>query len=103
MPGILPVCLLQVTPEHEDRKEEEQLQSHIDQYWSQVQHTQTDAYHTVIERIPDPLPKCSGREELVVLSELIQLWIPVEHSGRHELVEDTDDERGKDGEENVVE
>lgn len=57
----------------------------------------------MVERIADPLPKCHGREEAVRLSKLIELRVSVQHSGRDELVKDTDDEWRKDSEHDVVE
>ena len=42
-------------------------------------------------------------EESALLAELVELGIAVEKAGRDELVEDAHDERGKDGEEDIVE
>jgi len=56
----------------------------------------------VVEGIPDPVEEGDRREEVILLSKLIHLWIPIQHSSRDELVEDSDDKRGKDGEEDVV-
>ncbi len=49
----------------------------------------------MIEGVADPVEEVDRGEEVVLLAEMVQLGIPVEHSGRNELVEDTDDERGR--------
>jgi hypothetical protein len=65
--------------------------------------TDVETHQTVIERVDDPEPECLGREEVVLLAELVQLGVPIEHSCADELVEDSDDERGQEGEDDVVE
>jgi hypothetical protein len=60
-------------------------------------------YSTVVESVPNPLPECHRGKETVRLPELIQLRVSIEHSCRDELVENTDDERRKNGEDDVVE
>jgi hypothetical protein len=57
----------------------------------------------MVKRIADPLPESHRREEAVRLSQLIELGIPIQHSGRNKLIKDTDDQWGEDGENNVVE
>ena len=42
-------------------------------------------------------------EEDAFLAELVELGVAIEQAGRDELVEDAQDERGEDGEEDVVE
>ena len=54
------------------------------------------------EGIPDPVKEADRRKEVVLLTESVQLGIPVEHARRDELVKDTDDERREDGEDDVV-
>jgi hypothetical protein len=60
-------------------------------------------YSTVVESVPNPLPECHRGKETVRLSKLIQLRVSIEHSCRDELVENTDDQRRKNGEDDVVE
>ena len=59
-------------------------------------------HDTVVEGIADPVEERHGREEVVLLPELVQLRVSVEHSGRDELVEDTDNEGWEDREDDVV-
>jgi hypothetical protein len=56
----------------------------------------------MIQRVPDPQPKRRLGEKHVLLSERIQLRIPIQHPRRHELVKDPDHERWEDGEDDVV-
>lgn len=57
----------------------------------------------MIKRIGDPKPeRCAGEED-VLLAEHIELGIPIQDSGRNELVENSDNERRKDSEQNIVE
>lgn len=60
-------------------------------------------YGTMVESVADPLPECHRGKETVGLSELIQLGVPIEHPRGDELVENTDDQRRKDSEDNIVE
>lgn len=60
-----------------------------DKTWQDAQ----GAYDAVIERVCDPRPELRAREERVLLAQHVQLRVPVEDAGGHELVEDTDDER----------
>lgn len=62
-----------------------------------------ETHQTVVERVDDPKPECLGREEVVLLAELVQLGVSIEHSCADELVKDSDDERGQEGEDDVVE
>jgi hypothetical protein len=59
-------------------------------------------YNTMEQRISKPHPKCGLREESVFLSERVQLRVSIQYPGRDKLVEDTDDEWRKHGEDNVV-
>lgn len=59
-------------------------------------------HHTVIEGIADPVEERDWRKEVVLLTELIQLGITVEHARRNKLVEDTDDEGREDGKDDIV-
>jgi hypothetical protein len=68
--------------------------------WEQVTCVQT--HDTVIERVADPLPKGRSRKEGVALTEFVQLRIPIQHPGRDELIEYTDDKRWKNGEKDIV-
>jgi hypothetical protein len=52
--------------------------------------------------VRDPHPERGLGEEDVPLPEHVQLRVAVEDAGRHELVEDADDEWGQDREYNVV-
>ena len=56
----------------------------------------------MIEGIPDPIEERDRREEVVLLSELVQLRISIQRASRDELIEDTDDERGKNSEDDVI-
>ena len=57
----------------------------------------------MIESVADPLPECHWREETVGLSKLIQLGVTIEHPCGDKLIENTDYQRRKDSEDNVVE
>lgn len=56
----------------------------------------------VVERIDDPVCKNPDLEELVLLSNRVELRITVEESRRDELVQDTDDQGWENSVENVV-
>jgi hypothetical protein len=56
----------------------------------------------VVEGIPDPVKESNRRKEVILLAEAIQLRIPVEHARRNKLVENTNDERGQDGKDDIV-
>ena len=56
----------------------------------------------MVESIADPIEEGVGREEVILLSELIKLGIPVEHTCRDVLIENPDDQRREDGENDVV-
>lgn len=60
-------------------------------------------HETMIKCIGDPLPKRRWCEKAVGLTQTVELWVSVEHSGRNELVKDADDEWRKHGEDDVVE
>ena len=62
-----------------------------------------ETYHAVIEGIADPVEERDRGEKVILLSQLIQLRIPIEHSRRDELVEDTNDEWRENGEDHIVE
>lgn len=64
--------------------------------------TEGEENYRVIESICDPLPECRFGEENILLAEYIKLRISVKDASRDELVKDADDERRKDGEDNVV-
>lgn len=55
------------------------------------------------QRVHHPLPERCPSEEEIFLTENVQLGVPIENTRGDELVEDADDERGQDGEEDVVE
>ena len=57
----------------------------------------------VVEAVEDPGEERVHFEKDTLLAELIELRVAVEEAGRDELIEDAEDEGGKDGEENVVE
>jgi len=59
-------------------------------------------YHTVIERVSDPIEKGDRREEVILLAKLIELGIPVKHASRDELIEDSNDEGRENSEDDVV-
>ena len=56
----------------------------------------------MIQRVPDPQPKRRLGEKHILLSERIQLRIPIQHPRRHELVKHPDHERWEDGEDDIV-
>ncbi len=56
----------------------------------------------VIEAVENPGEKGVHLEEDTFLAELVELGVAVEEAGGDELVEDAHDERGKDGEKDVV-
>jgi len=47
--------------------------------------------------------RSKATHKLVLLAELVQLRVPVEHARADELVEDAEDDRREDGEDDVVE
>ena len=53
-------------------------------------------------RIRNSQPDLRAREGRIALAEHVELGVAIEDAGRYELVEDTDDERGKEGEEDVA-
>lgn len=57
----------------------------------------------MVERICNPEPECSLREEFVFLTQDIELRITVQKSGRDELIENTDDEGRQYSKDNIVE
>ena len=57
----------------------------------------------MVEAIEDPGEKGVHFEEDTLLAELVELRVAVEKASGDELVEDAEDEGGKDGEEDVVE
>jgi hypothetical protein len=60
-------------------------------------------HNAVVDCIRNPVEEPDGRKEVILLSELVQLWIPVEHPSGDELVKDADDERREDGKDDVEE
>lgn len=56
----------------------------------------------MIQSVADPQPERGSGEEGVLLTEHIELGIPVQNTSRDELVEDADDEGRKNGENDVV-
>ena len=57
----------------------------------------------VVEAVGNPGNEGVHAEEDAALAKLVELWVAVEEAGGDELVIDAHDERGKDGEEDVVE
>jgi hypothetical protein len=56
----------------------------------------------MVQCVNDPEPESGLCEERVLLTQDIELRVPIQDPGRDELIEDTDDERREDGENNVV-
>lgn len=56
----------------------------------------------MVESIRDPLPECRLRKECVLLTEYIELRIPVQDARGNELVENPDDQRWEYSEEDIV-
>ena len=56
----------------------------------------------MVQRIHDPKPESGLREERVLLSQCVELRIPIQDTCRDELVKDTDDKRRQDGEDNII-
>ena len=56
----------------------------------------------MVKRVHDPEPESGLREERVLLPQCVELRIPIQDTGRDELVKNTDDERRQDGEDNVI-
>ncbi len=56
----------------------------------------------MIQGVTDPQPELCPREERVLLAEHVELWVAIEDTRGHKLVEDTDDERRENGEDDVV-
>ena len=61
------------------------------------------AYQTMVQRIRDPEPESGLGEEYILLAQDVELRIPIQDTGRDELVKDTDNERRQDGENDVIE
>jgi hypothetical protein len=57
----------------------------------------------VVESVDNPHPELRSREELILLTQNIQLRIPVQNSCRYELIKHSDDQRWKNSEHDVVE
>jgi hypothetical protein len=57
----------------------------------------------VIEPICDPGPEAMHLEKYTLLTELIKLGVPIQQAGRDELINDTQYERRKYSEKNVIE
>ncbi len=60
-------------------------------------------YDTVIERIADPQPECGFGEEGVLLTKHVQLWISIQNTSRHELIEHADYQWWQQRKDDVVE
>lgn len=99
MSGVEPCGLLEVSPEQDDRETEQNLLEY--EYILEVKQL-CRTYNTVIQRVPDPQPELRSCEERIALAEHVQLGIPVEDASGDELVEDTDDKRGENGEDDIV-
>lgn len=56
----------------------------------------------MVEAVEDPREEGMHFEEHTLLAKLIQLWISVKKASRDELVENSHDKRGEDGEEDVI-
>lgn len=56
----------------------------------------------MIQSIRHPQPERSLGEELILLSKDVQLWISIQYSGGHKLVENTNDNRRENGEDYIV-
>lgn len=61
------------------------------------------AHKAVVQRVDHPQPERGLCEESVLLSQHIKLWIAVQYSSGNELIKNTNDERGQDSENHVVE
>ena len=59
-------------------------------------------HDAVIEGVADPIEEGDWGEEIVLLAQLVELGIAVEHPSRHELIKDANDEGREDGEDDVV-
>lgn len=70
-----------------------------DQYVAPIR---DDTHDTMVEGVPDPVEKGDRREEVVLLAQLVQLRIPIEHTRRDKLVKDANDQWWEDGENDVV-
>lgn len=60
-------------------------------------------HHTMIQGVADPVQEGHRGEKVILLSQLIQLRVSVEHPSADELVEDADNKRRQNGEDNIVE
>jgi hypothetical protein len=72
----------------------------VSRHWEHPSYSNT--HQTMEQGVRDPHPERGLGEEDVPLPEHVQLRVAVEDAGRHELVEDADDEWGQDREYNVV-
>jgi hypothetical protein len=55
----------------------------------------------VVYSVSDPIEESDGREKVVLLPQLIQLRVPIEHSRRYKLVEHSDNQRRENGEDYI--
>jgi hypothetical protein len=55
----------------------------------------------MIKSVSNPVEERNGGEEVIGLTELVKLGVPVKHPSAYKLIENTNDERGQDGEDDV--
>jgi len=100
MPSIQAIRELQISPEQNYRKAEEQLRQRSQRLIPIYEPKCT--HQAVIECIGNPQPECSLGEELVPLPKGIELRVTIQESCRDELIEDTNNKRRQNRENDVV-
>ena len=56
----------------------------------------------MVQCVHDPQPESSFREEHILLTQGVELGVPIQDTGRDKLVKDADDERRQDGENDII-
>lgn len=91
--------LFEVPPEEDDRKRKQYLRKSREygKEWTMIA-----THDAVVQSVPDPKPELSPREERITLAEHVELRIPIEDTRRNKLIKDTDHQRRKHCEDDVV-
>ena len=60
------------------------------------------AYDTVVQSVTYPEPECSLGKEHILLTEHVELRIPIQYSCGYKLIENTNDQRREHSENDIV-
>lgn len=100
MARIQAIRLLEVPPEQDDREPKRNLRR-TGRSAREIKLPKR-AYQAVVQCVHDPEPESGFCEEHVLLTQGVELRVPIQNTRGDELVKDPDDERGKDGEHDIV-